>query len=147
MENADLRKTKQKYIIRKVLMRTFQTFIEFESLCQKLSVFMSNFGIFYDARSPNMVMSRDPRSKFRKKFTFPDSAFNIGKSCKRERRALCFRSYQPKTSWGGWWKTPPSAFRVNTETILDCKIIDSVDEKTMTMSWLCYQLSFNNQLW
>ena len=32
--------------------------------------FMSNFGIFYDARSPIMVMSRDPRSKFRKNFTF-----------------------------------------------------------------------------
>ena len=32
--------------------------------------FMSNFGIFYDARSPNMAMSRDPRSKFRKNVTF-----------------------------------------------------------------------------
>ena len=31
---------------------------------------MSNFYIFYDARSPNMAMSRDPRSKFRKKFYF-----------------------------------------------------------------------------
>ena len=29
---------------------------------------MSNFSIFYDARSPNMAMSRDPRSKFPKKF-------------------------------------------------------------------------------
>ena len=26
--------------------------------------FLSNFGLFYDARSPNMVMSRDSRSKF-----------------------------------------------------------------------------------
>ena len=41
------------YIIRKVLMRAIQNvlFIEFESLCQKLWAFMSNFGIFYDARS------------------------------------------------------------------------------------------------
>ena len=31
---------------------------------------MSNFGIFYDARSPNMAMSRDPRSKFRKNIYF-----------------------------------------------------------------------------
>ena len=43
---------------------------------------MSNFGIFYDARYPNMAMSRDPRSKFRKNFILPNSAFNIGKSCK-----------------------------------------------------------------
>ena len=33
----------------------------------------------YDARSPNMAMSRDPRSKFRKKIIFPNSAFNIRK--------------------------------------------------------------------
>ena len=45
-------------------------FVEFESLCQKLWTFMSNFVIFYDARSRNMAMSRDPRSKFRKNFTF-----------------------------------------------------------------------------
>ena len=37
-----------------------------------------NFGISYDARSPNMAMSRDPRSKFLKKLLFPNSAFNIG---------------------------------------------------------------------
>ena len=39
---------------------------------------------------------------------------------------------------------------INKGTILDsqtCKIIDSVVEKTMTMSCLCYQLSFNNQIW
>ena len=39
-------------------------FIEFERLCQKLWAFVSNFSIFYDACSPNMAMSRDPRSKF-----------------------------------------------------------------------------------
>ena len=43
---------------------------------------MSNFGIFYDARSPNMAMSRDPRSKLRRNFIFPNSAFNIGKVTK-----------------------------------------------------------------
>ena len=32
----------------------------------KVTGILSKFGIFYDARSPNMVMSRDPRSKFRK---------------------------------------------------------------------------------
>ena len=60
------------YIIRKVLMRAIQNkgFIEFEPPCQKLWAFMSNFGSFYDARSPNMAMSRDPRSKFRTNFIF-----------------------------------------------------------------------------
>ena len=60
------------YIIGKVLMRAIQNvlFIEFDSLCQKLWAFMSNFGIFYDARSPNMAMSRDTESKFRKKISF-----------------------------------------------------------------------------
>ena len=43
---------------------------------------MSNFGIFYDARSPNMSMSRDPGSKFRKKLFFSNSAFNIRKVTK-----------------------------------------------------------------
>ena len=28
-----------------------------------------------------------------------------------------------------------------------CKIVDSAVERTMRMSWLCYQLSFNNQIW
>ena len=71
MENADLRETKQIFFIRidescpKMLL-----FIEFEPLCQKLWTFMSNFGMFYDALSPNMAMSRDPRSKFRKKIIF-----------------------------------------------------------------------------
>ena len=33
---------------------------------------------------------------------FPDSAFNIGKSCKiSSRKALYFKNYQPKTSRGG----------------------------------------------
>ena len=59
------------------------------------------FWHFYDARSPNMAMSRDPRSKFRKILFFPNSAFNIGKSCKiSSRKALYFRSHQPKTSRG-----------------------------------------------
>ena len=99
-KNADLRETKQ----------------IFEPLCQKLWVFMSNFGIFDDARSPNMAMSRDPRSKFRKNLFFPNSAFNIRKSYKiSSRKALYFRSYQPKTSRGEEYT--PSAFRVNTRKI------------------------------
>ena len=76
------------------------------------------FWHFYDARSPNMAMSRDPKSKFRKKKFFLNSAFNIGKSCKISgRKALYFRSYQPKTSRGGR-KHLPSAFRVKKSATL-----------------------------
>ena len=86
-------------------------FIEFDPLCQKLWASLSNSGIFY-ACSPNMVMSHDPRSKFRKSLCFLISAFNIKKSYKiSSRKALYFKSYQPKTSWGGGgWKTPPKHF-------------------------------------
>ena len=35
-----------------------------------LWAFLSNFGSFYNARSRNMVMSRDPRCKFRILFYF-----------------------------------------------------------------------------
>ena len=45
-------------------------FIECEPLCQKLWAFLSYFGIFYDARSPNMVMSRDPKKQISKIFYF-----------------------------------------------------------------------------
>ena len=44
-------------------------------------------------------------ANFEKISFFPNSAFNIGKSCKiSSTKALYFRSYQPKTSQG--WKTP-----------------------------------------
>ena len=55
-----------------------------------------------------MAMSCDPRSKFQKKnyFFLANSAINIGKSCKiSSRKAIYFRSYQPKTSQGV--ETPP----------------------------------------
>ena len=45
-------------------------------------------------------------ANFEKNLFFPNSAFNIRKSYKiSSRKALYFRSYQPKTSRG--WKTPP----------------------------------------
>ena len=58
------------YINRKVLMRAIQkcTFIESEPLCQKFWVFCQMLAFFYHARSPNMIISRDPRSNFRKLF-------------------------------------------------------------------------------
>ena len=54
-------------------------------------------------------------ANFEKKLFFPSSAFNIRKSYKiSSRKALYFRSYQPKTSRGVETPPPPSAFRVNT---------------------------------
>ena len=54
-------------------------------------------------------------ANFETKLFFSNSSFNIGKSCKiSSRKALYFRSYQPKTSRGrGGGKYPPGAFRVN----------------------------------
>ena len=72
-KNADLRDWPQIIYHSKGIDETYPKiyfFIEFEPLCQKLWAFMSIFGSFYDARSPNMAMSRDPRSKFRKNFIF-----------------------------------------------------------------------------
>ena len=58
-----------------------------------------------------MVMPRDLRCNIRSYFICPNSTFNINKSHKISAvKALCFRRYQPKTSWGGG---TPSAFRVN----------------------------------
>ena len=53
-------------------------------------------------------------ANFEKFLFFPNSAFNIRKSYKiSSRKALYFRSYQPKTSRrGGKHPPPPSAFRV-----------------------------------
>ena len=98
------------HIIRKVLMRAIQNvlFIKFETLCQKLLAFMSIFGIFYDARSPIMAMSRTQEANFEKKLFFPNSAFNTRKSYKiSSRKALYFRSYHPQTSRVGGKHPPP----------------------------------------
>ena len=48
--------------------KMYVLFIQFEPLCQKLWTFCQILAFFYSARSPNMVMSSDSRSKFRKCF-------------------------------------------------------------------------------
>ena len=61
MENADLRETKQIIYHSKGTDESYPKnvlFIAFELLCQNVWAFMSNFGIFYDAPSPNMAMSQ-----------------------------------------------------------------------------------------
>ena len=77
-------------------------FIEFESLCQTLWAFMSNFGISYDARSPNMAMSLDPRSKFLKKiYFFLILHLILGKAAKFLVEKLSTSEViSQKTSWG-----------------------------------------------
>ena len=53
-------------------------FIEFELFNVKSFVyFCQNLGISSNAHSPNMVMSRDPRSKFQKCLFCPYSTFII----------------------------------------------------------------------
>ena len=57
---------------------------------------------FYNARSLNMVMSRDPRCRVRNFLFCPNFIFNITKSHKiSSGKALYFRSYQPKNFTGG----------------------------------------------
>ena len=55
-----------------------------------------------------MAMSRTQEANFENILFFPNSAFNIGKSCKiSSRKALNFRSYQPETSREGGKHPPP----------------------------------------
>ena len=98
MENADLLETKQiiylskgideSYLKMYLLLNLSHYVKSYGHLCQFLAFFMM----------PNMAMSRDPRSKFRKKkIFFSNSAFNIRKSYKIfNGKALYFKSYRPK---------------------------------------------------
>ena len=103
------------YIIRKVLMRAIQKCIFYwiwVTMSKVIGIYVK-FWHFYDARYPNMAMSSDPRSKFRKKFILPNSAFNIGKSCKIIVEKLSTSEVvSRKPHGGGKHPPPPSAFRV-----------------------------------
>ena len=78
-------------------------------------------------------------ANFKKKLFFPNSAFNIGKSCNiSSRKALYFRSYQPKTSQGVENTPPPVLLGLRTNSIkhsIDtvAKLLDilSVDAKSL----------------
>ena len=88
------------YIIRKVLMRAIQKC----TFCQILAFFTMPALQIWPCHP-------DPRSKFRKNFIFPNFSFNIGKSCKiSSRKALYFRSYQPKTSCFTKFSLPPCIY-------------------------------------
>ena len=126
MKKSNLRETKQIIYHLKGIDESYPKnvlLIEFEPLCQKLWAFLSNFGFFYDACSPNLVMSRDPRCKFRNFLFCPNYTFNIRKSHKISNgKALHFRSYQPETS-RGMENTPPPVPLELKSRVLQLKII------------------------
>ena len=113
MENADLHETKQIIYHSKGIDESYPKMYfllnlshyarSYGHLCQILAFFtMPALQIW-----PCHVIQE---ANFEKILFFPNSAFNIGKSCKiSSRKALYFRSYQPKTSRGGG-KHPPQCF-------------------------------------
>ena len=68
---------------------------------------MSNFGIFYDACSPNMAMSRDPRSKFRKIYLFLILHLILRKAAKFLAEKLSTSEVISQKPHGGWKTHPP----------------------------------------
>ena len=110
MENADLRETKQiiyhskgideSYPKMYFLLNLSHYVKSYGHLCQILAFFTMPALQIWPCH-----MTQE--ANFEKILFFPNSAFNIGKSCKiSSRKALNFRSYQPKTS-RGVENTPP----------------------------------------
>ena len=115
MENADFHETKQVIYHSKGIDESYPKMYFLLNLSNYVKRYrhLCHILAFFGCPLSTMAMSRDPRSKFRKKFFFLNSAFNIRKIYKISgRKALYFRSYQPKTSQRVE-NTPPSAFRVN----------------------------------
>ena len=83
--NADLRETKQLIYHSKGIDESYPKMYLLFNLSHYVKScghFCQILAFFYDARSPDMVMSRDPRSKFQKFLFCPNSAFNIRKVTK-----------------------------------------------------------------
>ena len=137
MENADLRETKQIIYHSKGIDESYPNMYFLLNLSHYVKVmFLCHLcqflAFFYDARSPNMAMSCDPRSKFRKNLFFPNTAFNITKIYEiSSRKALYFRSYQPKTSRGVENSPPPPPVLLG----LTAKLEDLFAELAL-LSWL-----------
>ena len=75
---------------------------------------MSNFGIFTMSAPEIWPCHVTQEANFEKILFFPNSAFNIRKRYKiSSRKALYFRSYQPKPHGG--WKTPPVLLGLTAE--------------------------------
>ena len=116
MEKCGPPRNQTKYISFDVL------FIEFEPLGQKLLAFMSNFSVFM-MPAPQIWQSHvTQEANFEKILFFPNSAFNNRKSYKiSSRKALYFRSYQPKNLTGGGKHPLPSVLLGLSE--MSCKIL------------------------
>ena len=67
-----------------------------------MGIFVKFCLFFYDARLPNMAMSRDHDTNFENFLFCPNSTFNIRKGHKiSSGKTLYFRSYQQKPHGGG----------------------------------------------
>ena len=96
-------------------------FIEFEPLCQKLWVFLSNFGIFLRCPLTKYGHATWPKKQTSKNFYFVLILHLIsGKVTKFRAENSILEVIRPKTSRGGrgGGKHPPSAFRVKIDLIL-----------------------------
>ena len=115
MENRDLHKTKQIIYHSKGIDESYPKMY----FLLKLSRYVKSYGhlcqilaFFTMPALQKWPCHVTQEANFEKISFFPNSAFNIGKSCKISRRkALYFRSCQSKTSQGGG-NNPNSAFRV-----------------------------------
>ena len=118
MGNADLRETKQiiyhwkgtdeSYPNMYFLLNLSHYVKRYGHLCQILAIFMMPAPKTWPCHVTQ-------EANFQKILFFPTSAFNIRKSYKIcSRKALYFRSYQPKTSWG--WKTSPVLLELNQKS-------------------------------
>ena len=80
----------------------------------KVMGILSSFGIFMMPTRQIWSCHMTQEANLKKFLFCPNSRFNIRKSHKiSSGKALYFRSYQRKSSrGGGWWRTPPGAFKV-----------------------------------
>ena len=115
-KNADLRETKHIIYYSKAIDESYQKI----NVLLNLSHYVKSYGHLSQILAFFTMLGLQiwpchvtQEANFEKILRFPNSAFNIGKSCKiSSRKALYFRRYQPKTSRGMENTSPPSAFRV-----------------------------------
>ena len=108
------------YIIRKVLMRAIQKMYFLLNLCHYVKSYGHLCQILAYFTMPALQIwpcHVTQKANFEKILPFPNSAFNIRKSSKiSSRKALYFRSYQPKTSQG--MKNTPVLLELILETCI-----------------------------
>ena len=88
-------------------------FLNLGHCVQSYKHILLNFGSFYDVRLLNMVMSRDPRCKFRNFYFVLILHLILGKVTKVLVEKLSASEVTSRGGGGGGGGTPPSAFGVN----------------------------------